>query len=206
MVTLAATHLPRGMDGAAVGACSSRVEPEVLDATPHVVQCGVQGGFIMPRRTGRKTDFLPGIIALALITSAAAASAATTGVLTLQGVVAAATAITVTGAGGFSELDLATSANDLQVASVREINNTTNGYTVSLTSQNAGVLKNGSIGNVNYTAKYNSQAVTLSATPVTVTTSAPSTKGFTISYAGTAAANMMVGTYSDTLTFTIAAL
>lgn len=137
--------------------------------------------------------------------------AATTGNITISGVVSAATAIVVNSVAGYNSLDLSTTASDQAVANVREINNTTNGYTVTLTSQNSGLLKNGTLGSVSYSAKYNGSSVSLSSTPVTITNGAASNsvvnvvKSFQISYTGTAASNLMVGTYSDTLTFTIAA-
>lgn len=138
--------------------------------------------------------------------------AATTGSVTLSGTVAASTAIVVTGQNNFNNLDLSTSTTDLTVATVREINNTSNGYTVTMTSQNAGQLKNGAVGQVAYTAKYNGTAATLSAIPQTVTTAGPSgtvvnvLKNFQITYTGQPAGSLMQGTYSDTLTFTITAL
>jgi len=136
---------------------------------------------------------------------------ATSGNITISGNVAAATAIVVTSVSGYNALDLSTTAADQAVANVREINNTLNGYTVTLASANSGQLKNGTLGAVTYTAKYNGTSATLSSTPVTVTTSPASTsvinvvKSFAISYTGQPAQDLMVGTYSDTLTFTIAA-
>lgn len=142
---------------------------------------------------------------------AAPAMAALTGSIQISGVIPAATAIVVTGVTGYNNLDLTTTAADQSVATVKEINNTTNGYTVTLTSQNAGKLKNGNLGSVSYTAKYDNSTVNLSATPSLIVNSPASntvvatTHNFKVSYTGTAAANLMVGTYSDTLTFTIAA-
>jgi hypothetical protein len=82
---------------------------------------------------------------------------------------------------------------------------------VKLTSQNAGVLKNGTLGSIPYTAKYGTNAVTLSTTPVTVTTQGPQNsvvnvvRQFKISFTGVPHENVMAGAYSDTLTFTITA-
>ncbi|MGK5088446.1 fimbrial protein [Bdellovibrionota bacterium FG-2] len=151
-----------------------------------------------------KTLIIASSVAFAVNTQAA-----TTGTITLSGAVAAATAIVVTPAAGYNALDLSTTQSNLNVATVREINNTTLGYTVKVASTNAGLLKNGTLGSVTYTAQYNSSGFTLSATPQTVTTSAPAnsivnvTKPLTVSYTGTAAENLMQGSYSDTLTFTI---
>ncbi len=137
--------------------------------------------------------------------------AATTGTITLSGSVAAATAIVVTGVGGYNNLDLTTSQTNLQVANVREINNTANGYTVRMSSANAGALKNGTAGSITYTAKYNGVTANLAVAPVTVTSSPAANavvnvvKPLSISYTGVAADSLMAGTYSDTLTFTITA-
>lgn len=153
----------------------------------------------------------PMILAATLSLFAITGFSATSGNITISGNVAAATAIVVTSVAGYNALDLSTTAADLAVANVREINNTLNGYTVTLASANSGSLKNGTLGSVSYTAKYNGVAATLSSTPVTVTTSPASNsvvnvlKGFAISYTGQPAQDLMVGTYSDTLTFTIAA-
>lgn len=149
-------------------------------------------------------------IILGLLVSAVS-FAATTGSITISGSIPAATAIVVTPVTGYNALDLTTTAVDTQVATVREINNTPNGYLIKLTSQNAGALKNGTLGNVSYTAKYNASTVTLSSTAQTIVTSPASNsvvnvlKNFTVSYTGQAADTLMQGTYSDTLTFTIIA-
>ena len=146
-----------------------------------------------------------------MMMTTAGAQAALTGSITISGSVPGATAITVTSAAGYNSLDLTASPSDQTVANVREINNTANGYTVTLASTNSGLLKNGTVGQLAYTAKYNGSSVTLSSTPVQITNAAPSNsivntvKAFAISYTGVASDTLMAGTYSDTLTFTIAA-
>ncbi len=156
------------------------------------------------------TKLFTGLFMIAAsVAFAVSAQAATTGTITLSGTVAAATAITVTPAAGYNSLDLSTTQSNLNVATVREINNTTLGYSVKVASTNAGLLKNGTLGSVTYTSQYNGSSYTLSATPQTVTTGTASnsvvnvTKPLTISYTGTAADSLMQGSYSDTLTFTI---
>lgn len=159
--------------------------------------------------TKTKTGIFTVFVALTTVTTSA--FGALTGSITISGSVAAATAITVTSSPGYNTLDLSNSVTDLQVASVRETNNTTLGYRVTLTSANAGQLKNGSVGSLAYSAKYNGASVTLSTTPQTITNTGNSNtvvnvlKPLAISYTGAAANTMMAGTYSDTLTFTIAA-
>jgi hypothetical protein len=152
------------------------------------------------------------ILSLGLgLTGAGSAIAATTGQITISGSIPAYTAIVVSPVAGYNSLDLSTTATDKNVATVTEINNTTTGYTVKLASANSGSLKNGSLGSVAYTAKYNGTAVTLSSTAVTVTKQSSQTsvvnanKNFSISYTGVDPTTLMVGTYSDTLTFTITA-
>ena len=160
-------------------------------------------------RSKRSSAFATATLVAVLLS--APAIAATTGSITISGTVPAATAIVVTGSTGYNNLDLAATATNLQVATVNETNNTTNGYTVTVASTNAGQLKNGTLGSVTYTAKYNSTAFTLSNAAAQVT-NAPAanaivnvSKPLTISYTGAAAGTLMTGTYSDTLTFTIAA-
>lgn len=139
------------------------------------------------------------------------ASAALTGNITIQGAVANAVVINVTATAGYNALDLSATAADLQVASVNEKSNVATGYKVTLASANAGLLKNGTIDSLTYTAKYNGTSVTLSTTAQTVTNTTSGTglvnvtKPVVISYTGQAPDTMMAGTYSDTLTFTIAA-
>ncbi len=156
----------------------------------------------------KKSIFLSIAVAALAITSAS--WAASTGSITISGVVPQHTDIIVTPVAGYNALDLATTATDLSVANVTEKNNTALGYKVTLSSANAGALKNGTAGSIAYTAKYNSTSVTLSATPTNITTSPAAssvvnvTKAFKISYTGVDTTTMMQGTYSDTLTFTIA--
>lgn len=139
------------------------------------------------------------------------AFAALSGSITLTGHVNSATSITVTPQNNYNALDLTVNTTDLVVAAVREKNNTAAGYTVTLASANSGKLKNGAVGEVTYSGKYNGSAVTLSSTPQNVTTQGAQTgivnvvKNFSITYTGTPEADLMVGDYTDTLTFTIAA-
>lgn len=137
--------------------------------------------------------------------------AAVTGTITLAGIVPASTAIIVTPVAPYNNLVLSTAQTNLLVATVNEQNNTTLGYSVTLSSTNAGKLKNGTLGQITYTARYNSTSVTLSVAPIVVTTQGAQSavvnviKNFDVSYAATPAISTMAGTYSDTLTFTIIA-
>lgn len=133
------------------------------------------------------------------------------GTLVLTGSIPAATSLVVAPLPASSTLDLTSTATNLQVATVTEANNTVNGYTVKVSSANAGLLKNGSLGSVTYTARYNGTSFVLSTTPVVVTNQGSQSaivnigKSVDISYAGQAAPSLMAGSYSDTLTFSISA-
>lgn len=154
--------------------------------------------------------YLVSAIAFTALLSSSA-FAALTGNITLQGTVAASTSIVVTPVAGYNSLNLSANQTNLSVAQVAERNNTAAGYSVTLSSANAGKLKNGSLGQITYTARYAGTNVTLAVSPVTVTTQgaqntiANITKALDISYTGVAADTLMAGNYSDTLTFTIAA-
>lgn len=137
------------------------------------------------------------------------ATAASFGTITISGIVPSNTSITVNPTSGYNALDLVNGVTNQQVCSITEKNNTTAGYTVTLSSTNAGTLKNGTLGNVPYTAKYNNASVTLSTSPVTITNQGSQStpinivKQFTVTIP--ASPDVMTGTYSDTLTFTISA-
>lgn len=139
------------------------------------------------------------------------AEAATTGTVTISGVIPASTSILVTSQAPYNSLVLSSAQTNLVLAVVNEQNNTPLGYNVTLASANAGKLKNGAIGQIVYTARYNGVAATLSVAPVNVTTQGAQlsivniNKNFDITYAATPTASVMAGTYSDTLTFTIIA-
>jgi hypothetical protein len=155
-----------------------------------------------------------GLAALCLLALAAApARAATTGSanITIQGSIPTSVGITVVGSGSYNNLALTSAASDLQVAVVTEKSNDTAGYTVTMASANAGAFKNGALGTITYTAKYNGTAVTLSATPQTVTDTSSATalvnaaKNVSVSFAAQVPDSLVAGAYSDQLTFAIAA-
>ena len=137
--------------------------------------------------------------------------AANTGSITISGTIPVTTAITVTAEGDADNLNLSQNATNKKVATVREMSNSLRGYSVHLSSANAGKLKNGSLGEITYTAKYAGSNVTLSTSPVRVTNQGNQSsvigvnKDFNISYTGISAESLMEGSYSDTLTFTISA-
>ena len=139
------------------------------------------------------------------------ALAATSGTITLSGVVPAVTAIVITQYAASTTLDFSAGAVNLPVAGITETNNTTSGYTVLISSDNSGLLKNGTLGSVAYTARYATTSFSLSSTPVMVTnvvtqsSIVSANKQVDISFTGQALGNLMQGSYSDTLTLTIQA-
>lgn len=147
---------------------------------------------------------------LFLILISSTSIAATTGSIVLSGTIPPNTSITVTPVGSYNNLDLVTTAIDSHVANIREKNNTLNGYQVTISSANAGKLKNGS-SEIPYTAKYNGVGFTLGAVPVQVTNQGIQSslinvvKQLSISYTGVDPDTYMTGTYTDTLTVIIQA-
>jgi hypothetical protein len=148
---------------------------------------------------------------LALATASFAQSSAT---LTISGSVSAVNTITVAPQSGYNALDLVNGATDKLVGIATETSNDVLGYHVTLASANAGTgsqaFLKGTGGNtdvVNYSVKYNGNAVTLSAGSATVTSTTgrtPSsgvTKDIAVTFAGSWLA---ADTYSDTITLTIA--
>ena len=159
----------------------------------------------------------------ALVTSAMMAMAgmpavaATTGSLALSGTAPGILEITVTGVTGYQALALSTDVTDLKIATVVEKSNKYGGYTVLVESSNAVAnvtgpsLDSAVTGEkLSYSLKYDSAAVAFTTGSSLITDSASKTpkagtsKEMTISFAG-ADANLAEGTYTDTLTFTIAA-
>lgn len=142
---------------------------------------------------------------------ASSSFAATTGTLLLQGVVPQKIGLTVTSQSVASTLDLSTSHTDLVVASVNEQSNSKSGYKITITSANLSKLKRTDGSDVfSYSMKYNGSAVSLSsATGATINNSAAASvnanRSVSITYNGVAPESMVEGTYSDTVTFSIAA-
>ena len=152
------------------------------------------------------------IMATSMILGTLTAQGATTGTLLLQGTVAQELAIVVTAEAGASSLDLSASPTGLKVASVNEVSNSNTGYTISAKSANGSLLKNGSLDQLSYQISYDGGSMmTLTTSDQVVKTQ--STVGVydhdsdvDIAYTGKAASQMVEGTYSDTVTFTISAI
>jgi hypothetical protein len=138
--------------------------------------------------------------------------AAKTGTLLLQGTVDEVLSLTVDAVVGVHDkLDLSASPTNLQVATVNENSNSETGYVIEVKSDNAGKLQNGTLDSVSYTMTYGSSG------PITLTSSYQDAKvvstggvyntseDVSISYAGKPAEQLVQGTYSDVVTFSIKA-
>lgn len=147
----------------------------------------------------------------ALILASASSMAATTGTLLLTGTVAEEVAILVTPEAAATTLDLSASPTALKVASVNEKSNSNTGYKIAVKSANGGLLENGALDSLAYQISYDGGSA-ISPTTADQDVKTVSTAGVydadsdvNISYTGKPAAQMVEGTYSDTLTFTISA-
>lgn len=135
------------------------------------------------------------------------AQAATSGTLYLEGVVAPVYSIVVT-ASGNTGLNITGGETAKTVGSVREVSNNPDGYKISASSQNGGLLSSGR-DSVSYSIQYDGgSAVNLNSKKVvkTVSTLAAASdvnSAVKITFAGKATA--LAGTFSDTITFEIAA-
>jgi hypothetical protein len=155
-----------------------------------------------------------GLAVIALIFAMAIPSfAATTGTISLSGSVGGLCDLTVTQATGNSNLAVTTKVTNATIATFVEKSNKASGYTVTLTSANSSVLKGSLSGNtdtLSYTLAYGGTAIDLSSGSAVITNSSSKTgsagltKILAISFDGTAS---LLGedSYTDTLTFTIAA-
>jgi len=139
--------------------------------------------------------------------------ATATGNLGLSGSIADAVALTVTPSANATALVLTTTAVDVNVASVNEVSNASNGYTISAKSANASKLVHSadSAYTVGYTIKYNGgSAITLTTSDQQVKSAVGGNynvnSAVTISYTGVSSASYKSGTYTDTITFTLQSL
>jgi len=152
------------------------------------------------------------IVAVLVCALAIPVLADTSATLYLSGTVAKSASISVTSALGASSLNLlSTPSSAITVGTLTEVCNSTSGYTVSVQSANGGSLKGAISGNtdsVAYSFYQNGSAVTLSTSSTNMITASSKTSGanqtLTLNYTGNPA--LTADVYSDTLTFTIAAL
>ena len=159
-------------------------------------------------------------ILVLLLVATGGAFAQLSGSIVLTGVVPEILSVTVASEAIAANLDLTATVTDLKIGTVTEFSNKLAGYTLTLDSANAvaagsaiATFEGADIGNSDsmaYTITYGGAAVTLVAGVATVTdivaktAAAGNANDVDISYDG-AAAFLYEDTYSDTLTFTIAA-
>jgi hypothetical protein len=129
--------------------------------------------------------------------------------LKISGIVPAVATISVAAEAKATSLPLGASVERLKIATICERSNSVTGYSVTLASDNGGLLKEeGGTGALAYSLRYGGSAVALSAGEVLVaespsrTASSGSVKELDISFP---AASLEPGSYADTLTFTLAA-
>ena len=136
--------------------------------------------------------------------------AATTGSLTLRGIIPQVTSITVTSESIATSLPLDVTQINTKVATINERSNSNTGYSVSITSLNLGTLKRISgTESVAYSLTYNGSSVNLSSGQ---TFSFPSAgvvntnKDLNVSYTAIDFSTTKSGTYEDTLTVSISSI
>ena len=142
---------------------------------------------------------------------AAPVIADTTGTLYLQGQVEPVLSVEVIEKDNAANLDLHTTQTDLHVANVVEKSNSYAGYQIFVRSENGGNLIHeggASVDKVTYTVGYGdlNQQIPANDTLAAETNSTQidnKSRKVLVSYTGRAAEEMVSGTYSDTLTFTI---
>ncbi|WP_319477637.1 hypothetical protein [Marispirochaeta aestuarii] len=158
------------------------------------------------------------IIAAVLAVLTVVVSAQTSGTLFLQGSVPEILEITVNAEPGSDALDLSVDASGVKVATVIERSNKRTGYTVTLESSNAMAAGSDTpqfvdttgTASLNYSISYGGSGITLSSGSAVISDVSTKSPGsgaandVAISYNG-ATDFPYEGTYSDTLTFTIAA-
>lgn len=136
--------------------------------------------------------------------------ASTTGTLVLNGIVPQIVSITVTPEPIAANLPLDVTQNQTKVATVNEISNSNTGYSVSISSGNQGALVHESVSSsqIVYSLRYDGNSVDLSSGQ-TFTYSASASvdvnRDVDISYTGVDHSLLIQGSYTDTVTFTIAA-
>jgi hypothetical protein len=161
-----------------------------------------------------KSNFKSLVLASVIALVAFPTFAATNCSLSLSGIVAPITAITVQADPNASNLPVGTTVAGLTITSVNELCNSKGGYTVTLSSANGGLLKESNVqalgltDSVPYSLSYNGSAVNFQNGSAVIsrvtqrTSGSGTTNSLSISFAS---AFLNADTYTDTLTFTIAA-
>lgn len=106
-----------------------------------------------------------------------------------------------------NSIDLVKGANNLTIGTVGEKCNRGNGFTVTISSANAGALVNATGARAAYTVQYDNSGKKSLATPVVLTRTSAKKTVSSKSFKVTIPANpeAIAGTYADTITVAIAA-
>ena len=131
------------------------------------------------------------------------AVASTSGSVKLQGNVALNCSVAVTDLN--QTLNLVGGESARQVGTVVENCNSGTGYSISLSSANGGLLKNSSNATVSYQVAYDGQGGSLGSTMSVTRSTAQFAKSVPLAVSLSANTNAIAGSYSDTVTITIAA-
>ena len=138
-----------------------------------------------------------------------------TATLNLMGVVESLCSVSIQPEPKATALDIKGGENNTKVATVTETSNAPNGYTVTLSSQNGGVLRNGlvaSASDVPYLASYNGgpeqaiQAAGVEVKSVAGSGGASTQSANDLNVTIAAVPDAAAGTYTDVLTVNITAL
>lgn len=151
------------------------------------------------------------IASILLFTLAAPSFSATTESVQLKTQVPRRVSISIAPVSVASALVLSTNQTNLKVAKMTAMSNSRTGFKVTFTSANLGKLKRVSGEEVfPYSMKFGGRSVgltTVSGTTFNINQTRPITmsRNISVSYVGKPAESMVEGTYSDTITLTIAA-
>ena len=142
---------------------------------------------------------------VAILVSGAAEAASASGTVRLTGTVAVSCTVAVSDLG--ASLDLINGESDTTVANVEENCNNATGYTVTLSSANAGVLVGDGSGSptASYEVSYDGQSAALSSDMTVSRSSAQFSKSVALGVTIAADAEAIAGNYADTITIEIAA-
>lgn len=152
--------------------------------------------------TATLAALLAPMLAVAVVGSA---EAATSGTIKLSGTVATACTVAVTDAS--QSLDITDGETNKTVGTVVENCNSGTGYTISISSANSGSLKSTSNGAspISYQVSYDGSTSALSSALQVTRSSAQFAKSVSVGVTVPANSTAVAGSYSDTLTISIAA-
>lgn len=137
--------------------------------------------------------------------------ASTTDNLLINGIVPSELSLKIRANNKASNLNLSASPVNLKIATITEKSNSSTGFKITAKSQNGSLLKNGSFDELSYLVSYDGGPQTTLLTSDQIlkneSFSGPylNKSDLRITYSGKPAVEMVEGTYSDIITFTISA-